>query len=113
MELLTLDDLGAMIAREFGHVYERFEQIDRRFEKIDERFDRMDDRFGRLENRMANVEYTLEDHGARLTVIENTVHKINYRVENIESILQEAPPRKLLGRVERLEIHTFGATQPT
>lgn len=100
---MTLDELAAMMGREFSRIYarfdtvdERFEQIDVRFERMDERFDRMDGRFDRLEARTMRIEEAVDDHTAQLAGIDD-------RLSRIEFTLQDANPRDLKRRVERLE----------
>lgn len=109
---MTIDELGAMIAKEFKQIYkrfdavdERFDAVDARFNAVDERFDAIDARFDRVEQRLERVEELAEDTAGRLISIDD-------RLAGTEFLLNEANPRTLKKRVEKLETHAFGTVKP-
>ncbi len=86
----TIDDLASVMAAEFNRVHERFEGVDGQFIGINTRFDG-------LEKRTMRVEELCEDHSGRFISIEDQLAKVQYT-------LDEANPRDLKRRIEKLEL---------
>jgi archaellum component FlaC len=111
MEMITTDELGAMISKqftymegEFTYMHEQFAYMHGQFDYMHERFNQIDERFDRVETRLTRVEEIVEDIQGTLIAMDNRISKTEYT-------LDEANPRQLKKRVEKLENHTFGAIQ--
>jgi len=87
---MTVDDLAAMLAKEFKRIYARFDAVDTRFDRVEQRLER--------------VEELAEDTAGRVISIDD-------RLSRMEFTLDEADPRMLKRRVESLEKRSFGKIQ--
>jgi len=68
---MTLDDLAAMMKRQFDFMEEKF---DARFDSIDERFKSMEEKMDGLGQRFDKIdEIVLQDHRPRIYALEKEV----------------------------------------
>ncbi len=109
---MTIDELGAMIAKEFTRIAGEFTHMHEQFAYMHTEFGNIHGRFDRLETRVIHVEEISEDTTGRLIGIDDQLSRVEYRLEDVERTLKDSPPFKLKKRIEKLEKQTFGAIQP-
>lgn len=82
---ITLDDLGAMVARGFTEVDKRFDEVYKRFDEVDKRFEEVD---------------------ARFTVVESKIDVLHSEV-----LSMNFDHKKFKHRLENVEVRVFGSIQ--
>lgn len=73
-------------------VIQLFEEVSKGMDKLDSRFDKSDARFDKLTDMMSDINTRLtrieaSDVAARMTALEQEVHKSNTRITKVETML--------------------------
>jgi len=76
------------------------------FKEVNNRLDRVEGRLENVEGRLENVEGRLENVEGRLTIVEQKIDLLRTDVQELHYDY-----KKMLTRIEKLELQTFGSVQ--
>ena len=82
------------------------EKIDKLANALGEGFKEVNNRLDRVEGRLENVEGRLENVEGRLTIVEQKIDLLRTDVQELHYDY-----KKMLTRIEKLELQTFGSVQ--
>ena len=82
---MTANSLDPIYVQLFEEVSKGMDKLDSRFDKSDARFDKLTDMMSDVNTRLTRIEAS--DVAARMTALEQEVHKTNKRVTKMETML--------------------------